>query len=90
MLLIYINVLYCAIRHCLVQHFADGTNLLSSNNSVKKINKLVNPDLKNSTNVINANKIYPNINKTGVALFKSAIKGTDYIPLKQKTNGKRL
>ena len=34
--LIYINDLNCAIRYCSVHHFADDTNLLNYNNSVKK------------------------------------------------------
>ena len=45
--LIYINDLNCAIRYCSVHHFADDTNLLNYNNSVKRMNKQVNQDLKN-------------------------------------------
>ena len=32
-----------------VHHFADDTNLLNYNNSMKRINKQVNQDLKNLT-----------------------------------------
>ena len=53
--LIYINDLNCAIRYCSVHHFADDTNLLNYNNSVKRMNKQVNQDLKNLTNWLNAN-----------------------------------
>ena len=33
---IYMNDRNCAIRYCSVHHFADYTNLLNYNNSVKK------------------------------------------------------
>ena len=44
--LLYINDLNQAIKFCKVHHFADDTNLLYLNNSLKKLNKLVNADLK--------------------------------------------
>ena len=43
---VYINDLNCAIRYCLVHYFADNTNLLNYNNSVKRMNEKVNQDLK--------------------------------------------
>ena len=46
-----------AIKHCKVHHFPDDTNFLYTNNSMKKLNKLLNKDLKNLTNWLNANKI---------------------------------
>ena len=46
--LIYNNDLNCAIKYYSVHHFADDTNLLNYNNSVKRMNKQVNQDLKNS------------------------------------------
>ena len=46
--LIYINNLNRAIRYCLSHHFSDDRNLLSYNSSVKRINKQVNQDLKQS------------------------------------------
>ena len=64
--LIYINDLNCAIRYCSVHHFADDTNLLNYNNSVKRMNKQVNQDLKNLKNLLNANKICLNVSKTKV------------------------
>ena len=54
--LIYINDLNCAIRYCLVHHFADYTNLNFNNSVVKRMNKQVNQDLKNLTNWLNGNK----------------------------------
>ena len=37
---IYINDLNTAIKHCKVHRFADDTNLLHINDSIKKSNKL--------------------------------------------------
>ena len=48
--IIYVNDLTTAIKHCKVHYFADDTNLLHINNSVKKLNKAVNSDLKKLTN----------------------------------------
>ena len=44
--LLYINDLNQAIKFCKVHHFADDTNLLYLGKSIKKLNKLVNIDLK--------------------------------------------
>ena len=41
---LYNDELNLAIKHCKVHHFADDTNLLCTNNSIK------NKDLKNLTN----------------------------------------
>ena len=46
----YINDLHVAIKHCKVHHFADDTNLLIINKSLKRLNKLLNIDLKILTN----------------------------------------
>ena len=43
--LMYINDLNEAISHLLIHHFADDKNILSSNKSLKKINKYINHDL---------------------------------------------
>ena len=55
--LLYVNDLNRAIKFCKVHHFADDTNLLCLSNSIKKLNKLVNADLKHLVNWLNANKI---------------------------------
>ena len=47
--LIYINDLNQAIKFCKVHHFADDTNLLHFIESVAKLNKFVNQDMKNLT-----------------------------------------
>ena len=61
--LLYINDLNQAIKFCKVHHFADDTNLLCLSNSIKKLNKLVNADLKHLVNWLNANKISLNVKK---------------------------
>ena len=75
--MIYTNDLNFSIRYCLVHHFADDTNLLNYNNSVKRTSKKINQDLKNLTNWTNANKICLNVSKTEVVLFKSSRKLTE-------------
>ena len=59
--LLYTNDLNQAIKSCKVHHFADDTNLLCLSNSIKKLNKKVNADLKQLVNWLNANKISPNV-----------------------------
>ena len=54
LLLLYMNFLNQAITFCKVYHFADGTNLLYLNNSIKKLKKLVNADLNNIVDWLNA------------------------------------
>ena len=87
--LLYINDLNLAIQHCKVHNFADDTNLLYTNNSIKKLNKILNKDLKNLTNWFNANKISLNVDNTEMILFKPIKKPLD-CQLKLKLNGKRL
>ena len=55
--LLYINDLNQAIKLCKVHHFADDTNLLCHSNSIKKLKKVINADLKHLVNWLNANKI---------------------------------
>ena len=50
LLLIYINDLHYSIKFCKVHHFADDTNLINFNSSVKVINKRVNKNLKTLSN----------------------------------------
>ena len=54
-----------------VDHFADDTNLLCLSNSMKKLNKPANADLKHLVNWLNANKISFNMKKTKMVIFKS-------------------
>ena len=85
--LIYINDLNTAIKHCKVHHF--NTNLLHINDSIKKLNKAVNSDLRNLTNWLNAKKISLNVSKTESILFKLKIKKLDFDP-KLRLNDKRI
>ena len=87
--LLYINDLNQAIKSCKVHHFADDTNLLCLSNSIKKLNKQVNADLKHLVNWLNANKISLNVKKTDMVIFKSKQKELEG-GLKIKLYGKRL
>ena len=59
--LLFINDLNQAITFCKTRHFADDTNLLCISNSIKKLNRLVNADLKHQVNWLHSNKTAPNI-----------------------------
>ena len=87
--LIYINDLHFAIKYCKVHLFANNTNLLNFNNSIKKINKQVGHDLKYVSYWLNANKICLNVSKTEAVLFKSVRKQRE-ITLQLKLNDNRL
>ena len=87
--LIYINDLHNAIKFSSVYHFADDTNFLHFNNSLKSLGKKVNIDLKLLCNWLNANKISLNSNKTEYILFKHPRRNLNY-ELKIKINGLNL
>ena len=55
--LLYLNDLNQVVKFCKVHHFADDINLLCLSNSIKKLNKQVNVDLKHLVNWLDANKI---------------------------------
>ena len=69
--IIFINDLNYSVVHSVTHHFADDTNLLYVNDSLKKINKYINHDLKLITVWLRANKIALNASKTGIVLFRS-------------------
>ena len=85
--LIYINGLNTAVKHCKAHRFANNTNLLNINDSIKKLNKAVNSGLRNLKNWLNANKISLNVSKTELILFKPKMKKLDF-DLKLRLNGK--
>ena len=87
--MLYINDLNQAIKLCKVHHFADDTNLLYLDKSIKKLNKFVNIDLKNLVNWLNANKISLNVKKTEMVIFKSKRKKFNHT-VKIKLSGKRI
>lgn len=68
--LIYINDLNKAVKHSEIHHFADDTNLILRNKSLKKINSQANHDLKLITVWLRANKISLNVNKTKILIFR--------------------
>ena len=84
--LLYINDLNQAIKFCKVHHFADDTNLLCMRNSIIKLKKIANADLKHLVNWLNANKILLTVKKNDeMVIFKSKQKkfeGEDYILVK--------
>ena len=57
------------MKFCIVHHFADDTNLLCQ--SIKKLNRLVKANLKHLVNWLNTNKVFLNIKKTEMVIFKS-------------------
>ena len=87
--LLYINDLNQPTKFCKVHHFADDTNLKYLGKSVKKLNKLVNYDLKNLLYWLNVNKISLNVKKTDLVVFKSKRKQFDG-EIKLKLSHKRL
>ena len=60
-----------------MRHFADDANLLYLGKSIKKLNKLVNFDLKNLVYWLNVNKISLFIKKAELVIFKSKGKQFD-------------
>ena len=68
--ILYINDLHQVIQHCSVFHYADDTNLLLINKSLKTIVSYVNHDLALITDWLRANKISLNTSKTKVLIYK--------------------
>ena len=86
--LLSINDLHRAIKFWKVHHFADDTNLLFLTNSIKKLNKPINTDLKKLCHWLNAKKVSLNVKKTET-IFKS--RGRKYEGInKLKLNRQRL
>ena len=63
LILLYINDPTQAMKFCKVHHFADDASLLCLSNSIKKLKKAVNADLKHLANWLNVNKISLNVKK---------------------------
>ena len=68
--LIYINDLNRSIKFAKTYHFADDTNLLITNQSIKSIQIKLNKDLKGLYNWLLANKISLNAAKTELVIFR--------------------
>ena len=90
MFLVYINDLHEAVTHSLIHHFADDTNILWCNKSLKKVNKYINHDLSQIVQWLRANRISLNTNKTELIIFrpknKSITKHLNFRISGQKTN----
>ena len=69
--LLYINDLNKSIIHSSMHHFADDTSFLLVDESLKKINKFVNHDLKHLCQWIGSNKLSLNGSKTEIIIFKN-------------------
>ena len=76
------------ILSCTLVHFADDTNVFHINKSLKILNKLINNDLKNLPNWLNASKML-NVKKTELVIFKLKHKKLDF-ECKIKLNGKKF
>ena len=87
--LIYINDLNKCILNSKVHHFADDTNILYSNKSVKKISLAINSDLTRLSNWLRANKLSLNVKKTEIVIFRSINKEINH-KYKFKIDGKKL
>ena len=69
--MLFINDLHKAVEFSSVHHFADETNLILTDKSMKKINKHINRDLKLVVEWIRANRLSLNTSKTEFVIFKS-------------------
>ena len=58
------------IQHSEMHHLADDTNLLYSSNSMKKIKRYINHDLKLTVHWFRANRISLNADKTEIIIFR--------------------
>ena len=87
--LLYINDLHLCVKFSTSRHFADDTNLLFINSSLKQMKKQVNIDLKLLSSWLRANKISLNVDKTELLLFRCPNKPINY-DMRIKIDGRRL
>ena len=69
--IILINDLHYTAIHSKVWYFADDTNLLFANKSLKKKNKHINHDLTLMNKWLRANEISVNTTKTEIIIFRA-------------------
>ena len=67
---LFINDLHKSVEFSSVHHFADDANFIFTDNSMKKINKHINRDLKVVVRWIRANELSLNTSKTELVIFK--------------------
>ena len=84
--LLYKNDLHKAMQHSSVHHFADDTNLLYTNNSLKKINKHMNHDIKHLCQWLQSYKTSLNASKTEIIIFKTTTKHLNFRVSGQEIN----
>ena len=72
--LIYINDIYLCSNKLGFYLFADDTNLLYADNDLKTLENVVNNELNNVCNWLNANKLTINAKKSNFAIFRPAQK----------------
>ena len=72
------NDLNIAIKNSETFYFADDTGLLNIKDSIKKINKVVNKDLKFLIQRLHANKVSPNVARTEVIISRRKKKQFDF------------
>ena len=68
--LLYINDMHSAMKHSLVHHFADDTNLLCSHKDPKVLRIMMNNDLRSLFTWLCANRLSLNVAKTEFLIFK--------------------
>ena len=68
--ILFNNDLHKSVEFSSVHYFADDTNLILTDKSMKKINKHKNRDLKLVVQWIRANKLILNTGKTELVIFK--------------------
>ena len=68
--LIYINDMKNSVKHSILHHFADDTNLLCSDKDEKNLRKKMNEDLKLISVLLCANRLSLNVDKTEFIVFR--------------------
>ena len=87
--ILYINDLHQAIKHSIVHHFADDTNLLYADKSIKQLTLKINHDLSCLCEWLRANKLSLNVKKNELIIFRSP-HSTICSKYKFKIEGKKL
>ena len=70
LLILFINDKHNSVEHCKAHHYADHTNLLLTDNSLKKVNRQINQDLSLICHWLWANKINLIASKTEIIIFR--------------------
>ena len=64
-----------SVKHSLLYHFADDTNLTCENKNCNKLKKMLQEDVKNIFTWLCANRLSLNAGKTEFIIFKPPKKG---------------